>query len=155
MSETYLVGCECRACERARANNGTPVGTDAARIATLEADLARMTGERDELIARVTTVSDEAFGPFPVQSASESLSVIERGIFEQRRDLERERKEHAATGKALGTEQHRRVEAGRDLEEARRLLEEAMAPGVDHSWSYRAASFLSRLKSTPAEPGKP
>lgn len=44
--------------------------------------------DADELTARITTIADEAFGPFPVQSADESLTQIERGIFRLRRDAE-------------------------------------------------------------------
>lgn len=40
---------------------------------------------------RITDIADESFGPFPVQSADESLTAIERGIFEQRMRIERMR----------------------------------------------------------------
>lgn len=40
-----------------------------------------------QLADRITTIADEAFGPFPIQSTDENLSAIERGIFELRREL--------------------------------------------------------------------
>lgn len=42
---------------------------------------------------RVRTVADEAFGPFPVQTAEEALTAIELGIFEMRQRFESVRAE--------------------------------------------------------------
>ncbi len=76
---------------------------DGAKVAIAEMEPA--VAERDTLRARVadleavadqvTTVADESFGPFPVQSAADSLTAIERGIFADRQREEAWRK---ATG---------------------------------------------------------
>lgn len=53
------------------------------RLRTLE----RAAATELELLDRITTIADEAFGPFPVQTPSESLTAIERGIFDQRQRI--------------------------------------------------------------------
>jgi len=50
-----------------------------ARCRAAEAEVAGLT-------ARITTIADEAFGLAPVRPADDSLTAIERGIFELRRD---------------------------------------------------------------------
>lgn len=45
--------------------------------------------DEDDITARLRTIADEAFGPFPVQTVEEALTAIEQGIFEQRRRLSR------------------------------------------------------------------
>jgi hypothetical protein len=45
---------------------------------------AAVAREEESLADRIATVADEAFGLFPVQSAHDSLTRIERGITEQR-----------------------------------------------------------------------
>lgn len=42
----------------------------------------------DALVSRVQTIADEAFGPFPTQSAKDNLTAIERGIAKQREEIE-------------------------------------------------------------------
>ena len=49
------------------------------------AALAELEAVEAEIAERVTTIADEAFGPFPVQSTDESLTAIEAGIFEMRK----------------------------------------------------------------------
>ena len=39
--------------------------------------------------ARIATIADEAFGPFPMQSTEENLTAIERGIFDLRQEAEK------------------------------------------------------------------
>ena len=53
--------------------------------APLEVRCPVCVAELIEITERVKTIADEAFGPFPVQSAEEALTAIERGIFELRR----------------------------------------------------------------------
>lgn len=60
----------------------------AALLRTLAAENEALWGE----VERLTTVADEAFGPFPVQSADENLTAIEQGVFRLKRELaERDR----------------------------------------------------------------
>lgn len=58
---------------------------DNALLAEVREDVARLT-------SRITTIADEAFGPFPVQSPDASLTEIERGIFGLRQARDEERK---------------------------------------------------------------
>lgn len=51
-----------------------------------ESDAARQDAET--VRQRVVTIADEAFGPFPVQSADDALTYIERGIFAASQDAE-------------------------------------------------------------------
>lgn len=60
---------------------------------TLVPRLLATIAERD---ARIATVADEAFGPFPVQSADDNLTAIEQGVFEMRQENERLRAALAA-----------------------------------------------------------
>ena len=57
----------------------------------------------EDIAARIATIADEAFGPFPVQSAEENLLAIERGIFELRQECERWRAEAEARRRELYT----------------------------------------------------
>ena len=43
--------------------------------------------ELTDFCDRIRTVADEAFGPFPHQTATEAINKIEAGIFEQRRAI--------------------------------------------------------------------
>lgn len=49
---------------------------------TLEERIQLAADERDALVDRITTIADEKFGPFPVQDVHDSLTAIERGIYE-------------------------------------------------------------------------
>jgi hypothetical protein len=70
------------------------LSADNERLAEQLADKARERERAEELWERTRTIADEAFGPFPVQSADVALDAIERGAFEQRKrivELEAER----------------------------------------------------------------
>ena len=41
----------------------------------------------DALSSSIQTIADEAFGPFPTQTANDNLTEIERGIAKQRQEL--------------------------------------------------------------------
>ncbi len=65
---------------------------DARFIAAAREAVPALLGEVGEsagytLADRVKDVAHEAFGPFPVQTAEEALTAIERGIFEQRKRI--------------------------------------------------------------------
>lgn len=50
--------------------------------------------EVERLRARIATIADEAFGPFPVQDAGTNLTAIAQGIAKQHREVERLRSEN-------------------------------------------------------------
>lgn len=52
-------------------------------------EAATLSARLVDLESRVTSIADEAFGPFPVQPTEDSLTAIERGIFELRQTAAR------------------------------------------------------------------
>jgi phage shock protein A len=66
---------------------------DKLRITGLTRDAIEFAARHDELVARMVTIADEAFGLGCVESAEDTLSRIEQGIFAQhQRDNELERR---------------------------------------------------------------
>lgn len=100
-------------------------GGDAdAHVATHHArELARLGALVAELRARIATIADGSFGPFPVQSAEDAMTAIERGVAELRAENERLRPVYEAAKRCRSA-----ADAGDDaaLEDAEGELEMAV-----------------------------
>lgn len=98
------------------------------RATNAEAALATVT-------ASLTTIADEAFGPFPVQSTEATLTALERGIFALRRDLAAvtaEREAAKATAADWCAQAEQAEKRGRAAEERCGVLEMLLASAVGH-----------------------
>lgn len=62
----------------------------ATEIARLREEVARLQRERDEALGgydgRIQDIASENFGPFPVQTPTEAMNEIERGVFAMRQE---------------------------------------------------------------------
>lgn len=86
--------------------HGERIAALAAQLAGLQRLVESLVNERgegrlEELADRITTIADEAFGLFPVQSADESLTAIERGIVGLRAEVARLTRERDALAARL------------------------------------------------------
>jgi len=104
-----------------------------------------------ELIAslrRLVTITDEAFGPFPVETIEGTMSRLERGVFEQRQriaDLEAQIAQNAAGIDV--TEEHLRARIA--------TLEDALSQGVDladDGLDWRAERWRDRVSKLLDQP---
>ena len=105
---------------------------DAALIAALRnaaPALIASARELERMRERIATIADEATGPHPVQSVEESLTCIERALFESRRSYEemyQQREEHRLAARAVLADL---AKAREELETSRREHAEAILRG--------------------------
>lgn len=72
------------------------------RCSTVGQEAARLSDRLQALDGRITTICDEEFGLQPVQPAEQSLTQIERRLFERRRLVEAAARASERTAEALG-----------------------------------------------------
>ena len=124
--------------------------------------IGKTEAEREDVEVRICTIADEAFGPFPVHSADEACTAIERGAFEQRARIATLEAELAQAARAFGLVDRECSEAVACREDARRaLLDVGIALGIDvpplaeiepvrANWQRYAAAAVAAAKATAA-----